>query len=150
MQRPPRDPTEPLLPWGTVGTITLRSALVAGIVLWSYAAGGGHGEGSRGQTLVMATLALTLLVQALTTLSATAPFWRMGYSLTATFWLALAAGLALQALALYWPPLASILLTQAVSSADLARVLGMSLFALAVVETGKLLPAHDGGGMRRN
>jgi magnesium-transporting ATPase (P-type) len=145
MKRPPRDPTEPLLPWGAVGAITLRSALVAGIVLWSYAAGGGHGEGARGQTLVMATLALTLLVQALPTLSATTPFWRMGYSLTATFWLALAGGLALQALALYWQPLASILLTEPLSGADLARVLGMSLFALGVVETGKVLAARDCG-----
>jgi Ca2+-transporting ATPase len=146
MKRPPRDPTEPLLPWGAVGTITLRSALVAGIVLWSYAAGGGHGEGSRGQTLVMATLALTLLVQALPTLSATVPFWRMGHSLTATFWLALAGGVALQALALYWQPLASILLTEPLSGADLARVLAMSFFALAVVETGKVLAARDCGG----
>src|SRR6516225_5350171 len=142
MQRPPRDPREPLLPWGAIGAITLRSALVAGIVLWSYAAGGGHGEGSRGQTLVMATLALTLLVQTLPTLSGTTPFWRMGDSLTATFWLALAGGLVLQALALYWSPLASVLLTEPLSGADLARVLGMSLVALTVVETGKVLTAQ--------
>ena len=143
MTRPPRDPKEPLLPWGVIGGITLRSALVAGIVLWSYATGGGYGNGPRAQTLVMATLALTLLVQTLPTLSRTAPFWRMGHSLTAAFWLSLAGGLVLQALALYWSPLASILLTEPLSGADLARVLGMSLFALAVVETGKLLAARN-------
>jgi Ca2+-transporting ATPase len=143
MTRPPRDPKELLLPWGAIGRITLRSALVAGIVLWSYAAGGGHGNGPHGQTLVMATLALALLVQTLPTLSGTAPFWRMGYSLTAAFWLALVGGLALQALALYWKPLASILLTEPLSGTEVARVLGMSLLALAIVETGKLLAARD-------
>jgi hypothetical protein len=93
----------------------------------------------------MAMPSLTLLVQALPTLSATAPFWRMGYSLTATFWLALAGGLVLQALALYWPPLASILLTEPLSGADLTRVLGLSLVALAVVETGKVLAVRHRG-----
>jgi hypothetical protein len=61
----------------------------------------------------------------------------------APFWLALAGGLMLQALALYWPPLASILVTEPLSGADLARVLAMSLFARAVVETGKVLAARD-------
>jgi Ca2+-transporting ATPase len=142
MMRPPRDPKEPLLPWGVVGGITLRSAFVAGVVLWNYAAGGGHGDGPRGQTLVMATLALTLLVQTLPTLSGTAPFWQMGDSLTAAFWLSLAGGLALQALALYWPPLASVLLVEPLSAADLGRGLGMALLALAAIETGKLLAAR--------
>jgi P-type Ca2+ transporter type 2C len=155
MQRPPRDPKEPLLTWGALGGIALRSAVVAGTVLWSYAAGGGRGDGQRGQTLVMATLALALLIQTLPTLSATAPFWRVGRSFTATFGLSLAGGLALQALALYWPSLAAILLTEPLSAGDLARVLGMSLLALAAVEVGKRLaapvprPRLDGDTRRR-
>jgi P-type Ca2+ transporter type 2C len=154
MRRPPRDPKEPLLTWGALGGIAIRSAVVAGTVLWSYAAGGGRGDGQRGQTLVMATLALALLIQTLPTLSATAPFWRVGRSFTATFGLSLAGGLALQALALYWPALASILLTEPLSGRDLARVLGMSLLALAAVEAGKRLAApgpraHLEGAARR-
>jgi Ca2+-transporting ATPase len=139
MVRPPRDPAEPILTWMAVGDVALRSALVTGTVLWSYAAGGGPFDVRRGQTLVMATLALALLVQTLPTLSRAEPFWRVGRSLTATFWLSLAGGLALQALALYWPPLASALLTESLSGADLGRVLGMSLLALAAVEAGKWL-----------
>ena len=38
MERPPRDPKEPILTWPALGTLSLRSALVAGTVLWSYAA----------------------------------------------------------------------------------------------------------------
>jgi magnesium-transporting ATPase (P-type) len=117
----------------------LKSAVVAAVVLWSYTAGGGRHDGPRGQTLVMATLALTLLAQAFATLSDRQPFWRMRSSLAPAFWLALAGGLSLQALALHWQPLASVLLTEPLSPADWLRVLGMSLVALATVEAGKAL-----------
>jgi Ca2+-transporting ATPase len=138
MSRPPRDPKEPLLTWGATGRIALRSAVVAAVVLWSYTAGGGRGDGPRGQTLVMATLALTLLVGTFPGLSEKNPFWRMGRSLTPPFWLALAGGLGLQILALHWPPLASVLLTEPLSASDWLRVLFMALVALAAVEAGKV------------
>ena len=137
MRRPPRDPKEPILTWSALGGIALRSALVTGMVLWSYAAGGGRGGGARGQTLVMATLALTLLVLTLATLSDRSPFWKMRPSLTATFWASLGGGLSLQALALWWRPLSSILRTEPLSGTDLVRVAGMSLLSLATVEAGK-------------
>ncbi len=141
MMAPPRDPKEPLLTWAATGRIALRSAVVAAVVLWSYTAGGGRGDGPRGQTLVMATLALTLLVNTFAGLSEKNPFWRMGRSLTPPFWLALAGGLGLQVLALHWPPLASVLLTEPLSAPDWLRVLGMAGVALASVEAGKLLMA---------
>ncbi len=143
MSRPPRDPSEPLLTWGATGRIALRSAVVSAVVLWSYTAGGGRGDGPRGQTLVMATLALTLLVGAFPGLSEKNPFWRMGRSLTPPFWLALASGLGLQVLALHWAPLASILLTEPLAPSDWLRVLGMALVALAAVEAGKAFVARD-------
>ena len=138
MRRPPRDPEEPILTWSALGGIALRSALVTGVVLWSYAAGGGRG-GARGQTLVMATLALALLVLTLATLSDRSPFWRMRPSLTATFWASLGGGLSLQALALWWRPLSSVLQTETLSVTDLVRVAVMSLLSLAAVEAGKAL-----------
>lgn len=139
MSRPPRDPKEPLLTWGATGRIALKSAVVAAAVLWSYTAGGGPGDAPRGQTLVMATLALTLLVATFPGLSETGPFWRMGRSMTPPFWLALAGGLGLQALALHWPPLASVLITEPLSAPDWLRVLGMAAVALAAVEALKRL-----------
>ena len=137
MSRPPRDPKEPLLTWGATGRIALKSAVVAAVVLWSYTAGGGRSDGPRGQTLVMATLALTLLLGTFPGLSEKNPFWRMGRSLTPPFWLALAGGLGLQVVALQWPPLASVLLTEPLSPSDWLRVLGMAAVALAAVEAGK-------------
>ncbi|HEX2757227.1 MAG TPA: cation-translocating P-type ATPase C-terminal domain-containing protein, partial [Thermoanaerobaculia bacterium] len=143
MARPPRDPKEPLLTWGATGRTALRSAVVAAVALWSYTAGGGRSGGPRGQTLVMATLALTLLAQSFATLSDTQPFWRMRSSLAPAFWLALAGGLLLQAVAVVWPPLASVLLTEPLSATDWLRVLGMSLVALAAVEAGKAFAARE-------
>ena len=96
----------------------------------------------RSQTLAMATLALALLAQTLPALSEHRPFWTMGRSLTAPFWLALSGGLALQALAVFWPPLASLLPTARLSPQDWLHVLGMSVLALAVVEAGKALMPH--------
>ena len=142
MTRPPRDPLEPILTWGATGRTALKSAAVAAVVLWSYTAGGGRHDGPRGQTLVMATLALALLVGTLGSLSEKSPFWRMGRSLTPPFWLALAGGLCLQVLALHWLPLAAVLLTEPLSPADWSRVLGMALVALAAVEAGKAFDAR--------
>ncbi|HEY6909709.1 MAG TPA: cation-transporting P-type ATPase [Myxococcales bacterium] len=143
MRRPPRNPTEPILTWRALGGIALRSALVSGVVLWSYAARSGGDAGPAAQTLVMSTLALALLVQTLPMLSETAPFWRAGRSITASFALSLAGGLALQALALYWPFLASILVTAALPAATLAQIAGISVLALALVEAGKWLLSRN-------
>jgi Ca2+-transporting ATPase len=144
MQRPPRDPLEPLLTWGATGRTALRSAVVAAVVLWSYTAGGGRHDGPHGQTLVMATLALTLLAQSFATLSETRPFWRMRSSLAPVFWLALAGGLLLQAVAVVWAPLASVLGTEPLAAADWLHTAGMAALALAATEALKRLDVRGG------
>jgi Ca2+-transporting ATPase len=151
MKRPPRDPKEPLLTWGATGRTALKSAVVAAVVLWSYTAGGGRHDGPRGQTLVMATLALSLLAQSFSALSNTQPVWRMRSSLAPAFWLALAGGLLLQTVAVVWPPLATVLETEPLGAVEWLRVLGMSLVALAVVEASKVFSttAHVENPSRR-
>ena len=146
LRRPPRDPREPLLTWRATGIIGLRSGVVAAVVLWLFTASANREGGVRSQTLAMATLALVLLMQSFAALSEQRPFWRMTRSLTPPFWLALAGGLLLQALAVFWAPLASILPTARLDPGDWIRVLGMSALALAIVEAGKALrPASDRG-----
>ena len=143
LRRPPRDPREPLLTWRATGLIALRSSVVAAAVLWIFTAGGDREGGMRSQTLTMATLALALLAQTLPALSEHRPFWTMARSLTAPFWLALSGGLALQALAVFWHPLASILPTARLSPVDWLHVLGMSVLAVAIVEAGKALTPDE-------
>jgi Ca2+-transporting ATPase len=138
LSRPPRDPLEPLLTWRATGVIGLRGAVVAAAVLWLFTTAGAEG-GTRSQTLAMATLAVVLLTQAFPAISEYEPFWKMTGTLTPPFWLALFAGLALQALAIFWRPLASILPTARLSAGDGLRILTMAIVAIAVVEAGKRL-----------
>ena len=145
--RPPRDPHEPLLTWRAAGGIALRSCVVAAGVLWIFTSGGSPEGGLRGQTLAMATLALALLTQTFAGLSERSPFWAMARSLTTPFWLALSAGLALQALAIFWPPLASLLPTVRLAPSDWLRVLGLSVLMLAIVEAGKALTPDRGSSV---
>ncbi len=112
-------------------------------MLWLFTAGSNREEELRSQTLTMATLALALLAQTLPALSEHRPFWTMTRSLTPPFWLALSGGLALQALAVFWPPLASLLPTARLSLTDWLHVFGMSVLALAVVEAGKALTPDE-------
>jgi magnesium-transporting ATPase (P-type) len=100
---------------------------------------GGRDGGPRGQTLVMATLAITILAQAFAALSEKYPFWRMGRAMQAPFWLALAGGLGLQTIAVHWPALSKVLLTAPLGAADWLRALGAAAAALALAEVGKLL-----------
>ena len=137
--RPPRDPREPLLTWRAAGVIALRSCVVAAAVLWIFTSGGNPEGELRRQTLAMATLALALLTQTFAGLSERSPFWRMTRSLTPPFWLALSGGLALQALAVFWPPLASLLPTTRLAPLDWLHALGLSVLALAIVEGAKAL-----------
>jgi Ca2+-transporting ATPase len=135
LRRPPRDPREPLLTWRSTGWIGLRSSLVVGAAMWLFTAG----SGARSQSLVMVTLSLALLSQAFAGLSEHRPFWKMTGSMRAPFWGALAGGLAIQVLAVHWPPLTEVLSMVPLSAADWLHALAASLLALAVVEAGKAI-----------
>lgn len=137
MKRPPRDPREPLLTWIATGMISLRSAVVAAAAIWIFTAARVNGSGPRSRTLVMVTLAMALLMQMLASLSERRPFWRVRQSLAAPLWLAFGGGLAIQVLAVSWPPLASVLMTAPLSLADWLRAAGISAVALGLVEVGK-------------
>ena len=142
--RPPRNPEEPLLTWRATGLIGLRSIVIVGAVLWVYTARGS----AKGQTLVMAALALSLLAQAFASLSENRPFWKMTRSFRAPFWAALAGGLAIQGLALAWRPLMSVLPTMPLSAADLLHAAAAALIALGIVEAVKPITPLSKPGLR--
>jgi P-type Ca2+ transporter type 2C len=137
MRRPPRNPLDRLLSWKQTAIIAAKSLVVAGAALWVYTNEHETGHLTHAHTLVMATLATSLLLQMFAGLSEREPFFRMGRCLRPVFWFALAGGLAIQALAIYWPFLAGILQTIPLSLQDWSRVLVVSLAALALVEVAK-------------
>ena len=139
MQRPPRDPRQPLLSWRQTAMIGARSLVVAAAAIWIYASEHRSGDLPHAQTLVMATLAVTLLVQMLAALSERLPFFRMTRSLRPTFWLALGGGLAIQLLAVYWTLLGGVLQTVPLSVPDWQRIAVVAVIALAAVEVGKAM-----------
>ena len=139
MQRPPRDPLEPILTWGATGRIALRSAVVAAVVLWSYTAGGGHRRWRRAARRSSWRRSRSRSSPSRSRrYRRRRPFWRMRRSLAPVFWLALAGGLLLQAVAVVWPPLASVLGTEPLGAADWLHTVGMAALALAAVEALKL------------
>jgi Ca2+-transporting ATPase len=139
MQRPPRDPRERLLSWRQTGAIAVKSLVVAAAALWVYTEEHETGHLAHAQTLVMGTLALTLLLQMFAGLSEREPFFRMTHSLRPVFWLALVGGLTIQVLAIYWPFLAGVLQTIPLGRPDWARMVVVAFAALAVVEAAKAL-----------
>jgi magnesium-transporting ATPase (P-type) len=119
--------------------IGARSLVVAAAAIWIYASEHRSGDLPHAQTLVMATLAVTLLVQMLAALSERLPFLRMTRSLRPTFWLALGGGLAIQLLAVYWTLLRGVLQTVPLSVADWQRIAVVAVVALGAVEVGKAM-----------
>ena len=137
MQRRPRDRREPLLSWRHTALIGVRSLVVAAAAIWIYASEHVSGHLRHAQTLVMATLAVTLLLQMFSALSERQPFFRMTHSLRATFWLALGGGLAIQLAAVYWTLLGGVLQTVPLSASDWQRIAVAALAALLAVEAAK-------------
>ena len=137
MRASPAGPAGPAPVLEADGIIAAKSLVVAGAALWVYTDEHETGHLSHAHTLVMATLATSLLLQMFAGLSEREPFFRMGRCLRPVFWFALAGGVTIQTLAIYWPLLAGILQTVPLSLQDWSLVASMSLVVLATVEAAK-------------
>jgi Ca2+-transporting ATPase len=133
MDRPPRDPAEGVLGGGLWPRVLGLAGLVAAVTL---ALGVIAQDGDRPwQTMVFVALAAQQLLIVLTLRSQTAPAWRVtGNPL---LYASVALNLALLLIAVYWPPLAGLLSTHALSSGELAAALGASLIAPLACEVVK-------------
>jgi Ca2+-transporting ATPase len=144
MNQPPRKPEERLLPWRSTAVIGLKSFVVAAAAIWIYSAEYSSGHITHAQTLVMGTLAICLLIQMLSNLSAQKPFYKMTTSLTPVFWLALLAGLSVQILAIYWGRMNTILQTIPLGWNDWIKMISMGIIVLALFEGGKIWLSKTG------
>ena len=118
MSRPPRGRAERLLEWRTAAALGLQSFIAGGAALWVFAAAEPALRPAYAQTSVMTALALTLLAQSLAELSSRRSLADLRRGLTPALGLALAGGLAVQLLNVYWPFLGALIQTVPLSAAD--------------------------------
>lgn len=143
MNRPPRDPREPLMTSRFVWLISWQGLLLSGVTLLAFLVGmrwyGAEGPGLRhATTLAFMTLALTQVFHAFNARSQrrsalTARLFTNGW-----LWAAMAACLLLQVAAVYAPFLQAVLHTTPLSATDWGVVLACSLAPFGVVELVKL------------
>ena len=118
MRRPPRDPRSALLGRREVGALAGYAALIAAVTLAAFLWGLRGGDAARATALCFTTLSLAQLLHLGNARSRSAVV-RLGPALSNPYAVgALALGVALQLLAGYWAPLASVLGVAALPAAD--------------------------------
>lgn len=144
MQRPPRNPAEPLMTPAFGWLIVWQGALLAGSTLAAFAVGmrwyGVEGEGLRhAVTVAFMTLAMAQVLHAFSARSRTRSALRSRLFTNGWLWGATAICLALQIAAVEVPLLREVLRTVPLSWADWGLVAAGALMPLAVVELVKLV-----------
>jgi Ca2+-transporting ATPase len=142
MNRPPRDPKEPLLPARLLLMIAWQGLLLAAVTLLAFFLGmrthGAQGEGlNRATTLAFMTLAIVQVVHVFSARSETRSAFDGRLIRNKWLWAAVALCLLLQVAAVYVPFLRRVLSTVALDANDWGIVVGCSLLPLAIVEIVK-------------
>jgi Ca2+-transporting ATPase len=143
MQRPPRDPTEPLMTPRFAWLIAWQGILLSGCTLSTFAVGmhwyGAEGSGlRRAVTIAFMTLALTQTFHAFNARSRTRSAFTSRLFTNAWLWGATLICVLLQIAAVTVPFLRSVLHTVPLSAADWGLIAAGSLLPVAVVELVKL------------
>jgi P-type Ca2+ transporter type 2C len=141
MQKPPRDPDEPLVPWPFVGLIAWQGLLLTAVTLGAFALGmewyGSAGTGlRRAVTVAFMTLALTQVFHVFNARSQRRSAFDRLFT-NAWLWAAVLTCVLLQLAAVNWPFLQGILHTAPLALIDWAVVLAFSLAPVVVVELVK-------------
>ncbi len=141
MQRPPRDPKEPLMDRRYAVLIVWQGLLLAGVTLAAFAVAmiwyGAEAAPSRAVTISFMTLALTQVFHAFNTRSTRESVFTRRIFDNRWLWGAVLLCIALQLAAVYLPPLQRVLQTVPLGARDWALVLGFALAPVAVVEIVK-------------
>jgi Ca2+-transporting ATPase len=144
MQRPPRDPRQPLMTARFGWLIVWQGLLLAGVTLLAFFIGmrwyGTQEEALRHSiTLAFMTLGLSQVLHAFNARSQTRSAFTARLFTNGWLWAAIAVCLLLQAAAVYVPVLQAVLQTMPLNAADWALIAGCSATPLAVVELVKVL-----------
>jgi Ca2+-transporting ATPase len=144
MNRPPRDPREPLMAPGFVWLITWQGFLLSGVTLLAFWVGmrwyGAEGAGLRHATTVaFMTLALAQVFHAFNARSQRRSAFTARLFTNGWLWAAVAGCVLLQLAAVYAPFLNAVLRTVPLTALDWGLVLACSLVPVGVVEMVKVV-----------
>ncbi len=144
MNRPPRDPQEPLLNQRFVGLIAWQGLLLSGVTLLAFGVGmhwhGTEGEGLRqATTMAFMTLALAQVFHAFNARSQRRSAFTSRLFTNSWLWAAVVICLLLQAAAVYLPFLQQVLHTVPPTASDWGVIAACSLLPVAVVELVKVV-----------
>ncbi len=141
MERPPRDPGEPLMDRRYAVLIVWQGLLLAAVTLGAFVVAmgwyGATSAPSRAVTISFMTLALTQVFHAFNARSTSESVFSRRIFENRWLWGAVLLCLALQVAAVYVPPLQRVLETVPLAARDWALVLGFALAPVAVVEVVK-------------
>lgn len=142
MNRPPRNPREPLLPLRFIGLIVWQGCLLSGVTLLAYSIGlkwhGSEGEGlRRATTMAFMTLALAQVLHVFNARSQSRSAFTDRLFTNGWLWAAVGTCFGLQAVAVCVPLLRKVLHTVPPTSPEWGVIVACSLAPLAVVEFAK-------------
>jgi Ca2+-transporting ATPase len=145
MRRAPRDPREALVTWRFGRATLLEGILLAAGVLSAYLlAVSRAGVGPRAGTVAFVALVIVHPLQAMHCRSDHLPWWRLPAN--GLSWGALAALLAMQWLAVTWPPLGGLLDTTSLDWTDWGVALGAAVWPVVLLEAWKAWGPGGGTG----
>jgi Ca2+-transporting ATPase len=137
MQRPPHSPRDGIFAGG-MGVQTAWVGVMIGLLALGVGAAYYVGDMPQWQTMIFMTLSVLQIFQALATRSNTQSLFTIGIFSNRLMWLAIAAVLLLQAVALYVPPISTAFLrTVPLTAADLGVAFGAGLLLFAAIEAEK-------------
>jgi Ca2+-transporting ATPase len=146
MLLPPREPGTPLLTWKSYLQVVLVGAVMAVTALYSFhhfmvnpRGAASPEELAHARAIVFSILAVGPLCHAFNCRSEKRSLFSVGVFSNLFLWIAVLIGLALQAIAVYAPPLRPLFKTAPLSQSDLLWVIGMSLVPFVFGELQKLV-----------
>jgi Ca2+-transporting ATPase len=148
MKRPPRDPRRAILSGRFLGLVGGYGAMLTGATLgaflWAIASGEGAGEEARATTVAFMALAMTQLLHVFNARARGPVLGPRTLFANRWIWGAVALTVALQLLAVYLDPLASVLGTVPLGPGEWGVVLAAAALPLAAGQGWKALSARSG------
>ena len=143
MQRAPRDPSEPIIPWPMLRRIFGESGVIAGGALAAYGIGVlRYGMGPVAQTMAFASLLGAQLLHVLLARAGDGPILGSHRPRNRTLMAGMALSAGLQMLALFFPPMRAVLGGTALGLVDVGIAAAGAVLPIALIEIERLIRAR--------